>query len=89
MEQQEQETKEQKFIRIAEYRMTKAIKAVESLRALSNKGAYHCTEEQVNAMFSTLENTVADVKSAFRPKKAKSAFSFVDSEGGMSYESQQ
>lgn len=69
--------------------MNNAIKAVESIRALSNKGAYSFTEEQVNAMFSTLDHTVADVKSAFQPKKAKSAFSFVDSEGGMSYESQQ
>lgn len=84
-----QETKEQKFIRLAEYRMNKAIKAVESISNLSNRNSYEYSEEQVNAMFSVLENTIAEVKSAFQPKKVKSAFSFGDMKGGMSCEGQQ
>ena len=84
-----QETKEQKFIRLAEYRMNKAIKAVESISNLANRSTYEYSEEQVNAMFSVLENTIAEVKSAFQPKKVKSAFSFGDMEGGMSCEGQQ
>lgn len=77
-----QETKEEKFVRIAEYRMNKAIKDIESIRNLSNRSSYSYTEEQVNTMFQTLEDTVTDVKSAFAPKKVgKSAFSFSNSEG--------
>lgn len=84
-----QETKEQKFIRLAEYRMNKAIKAVESISNLANKSSYEYSEEQVGAMFSVLENTIADVKSAFLPKKERGAFSFSGMEGGMSCEGQQ
>lgn len=84
-----QETKEQKYIRLAEYRMNKAIKAVESISNLANRSSYEYSEEQVNAMFTVLENTVADVKSTFQPKKEKGAFSFAGMEGGMSCEGQQ
>lgn len=87
---EQQETKEERFIRLAEYRMNKAIKAVDSIKNLANKGSYEYKDEQVNEMFSVLENTVADVKSAFLPKKvSKSAFSFSANEGVMSYESEQ
>lgn len=82
-----QETKEQKFIRLAEYRMNKAIKAVESISNLANKSSYEYSEEQVRA--TVLENTIADVKSAFLPKKERGAFSFSGMEGGMSCEGQQ
>lgn len=40
-----QETKEQKFIRLAEYRMNKAIKAVESVSNLANRSSYEYSEE--------------------------------------------
>ena len=79
----------ERLLRLAEYRMNKAIKAVESISNLANKSSYEYSEEQVNAMFSVLENTVADVKSAFLPKKEKGAFSFSGMEGGMSCEGQQ
>ena len=69
--------------------MNKAIKAVESISNLANKSSYEYSEEQVNAMFSALENTIADVKSAFLPKKERGAFSFLGMEGGMSCEGQQ
>lgn len=84
-----QETKEQKFIRLAEYRMNKAIKVVESISNLANRSSYEYSEEQVNAMFSALENTIADVKSTFLPKKERGAFSFSVMKGGMSCEGQQ
>ena len=69
--------------------MNKAIKAVESISNLANKSSYEYSEEQVRAMFSVLENTVADVKSTFQPKKEKGVFSFVGMKGGMSCEGQQ
>lgn len=73
------ESKEDKFIRLAEYRMNKVMKAIESIRNLSNRSSYEYTEEQINVMFETLEKTIADVKSTFKPKNTvKGAFSFCD-----------
>lgn len=51
--------------------MNKAIKVVESISNLANKKSYEYSEEQVGAMFSVLENTIADVKSTFLPKKER------------------
>lgn len=54
------ETKAEKFIRLGEYRMNKAIDAIGRLEHLANRSAYEYTAEQVEAMFGALENKVAD-----------------------------
>lgn len=51
----QEETKAEKFIRLGEYRMNKAMDAIGRLEHLANKSAYEYTPEQVEAMFSTLE----------------------------------
>ena len=68
----QEETKAEKFIRLGEYRMNKA------LEHLANKSAYEYTPEQVEAMFSTLELRVADVKAKFTVTKTRenATFSF-------------
>ena len=73
-----EETKAEKFIRLGEYRINKAIDAIGRIENLSNRSAYHYTEEQVEAMFSVLESKVAEVKTKFTATKAKenTAFSF-------------
>lgn len=73
-----QETKAEKFIRLGEYRMNKAIEAIGRLENLSNRSAYEYTPEQVEAMFSVLESKVAEVKAKFTAVKAKenTVFSF-------------
>ena len=43
------ETKAEKFIRLGEYRMNKAIDAIGRLEHLANKSAYEYTAEQVKA----------------------------------------
>ncbi|MCM1410870.1 MAG: hypothetical protein NC305_10035 [Lachnospiraceae bacterium] len=73
-----EETKAEKFIRLGEYRMNKAMDAIGRIENLANRSAYDYTPEQVEAMFSTLESKVAEVKAKFAAKKAKesTAFSF-------------
>ncbi len=73
-----EETKAEKFIRLGEYRMNKAIDAIGRIENLANRSAYDYTSEQVEAMFSVLESEVAEVKAKFTATKAKenTAFSF-------------
>ena len=47
----ENETKAEKFIRIGEYRMNKAVDAIGRLENLANRSFYEYTQEQVDAMF--------------------------------------
>ena len=66
-----EETKAEKFIRLGEYRMNKAIDAIGRIENLANRSAYDYTPEQVEAMFSVLESKVAEVKAKFTATKAK------------------
>ena len=73
-----EETKSEKFIRLGEYRMNKAIDAIGRIENLANRSAYDYTPEQVEAMFSVLESKVAEVKAKFTATKVKenATFSF-------------
>lgn len=71
------ETKNEKFMRLAEYRVNKLMTAISSLDKLHNKSSYDYTEEQVNMMFNSIEEQLAQVKANFSATKAKEAkFSF-------------
>ena len=72
------ETKAEKFIRLGEYRMNKAIDTIGRIENLANRSAYDYTPEQVEAMFSVLESKVEVVKAKFTATKAKenTTFSF-------------
>ena len=70
------ETQAEKFIRIGEYRMNKAVNAIGRLENLANRGSYEYTQEQVDAMFQALEGRVAEVKARFTPKKAVESKTF-------------
>ena len=72
----ENETKVEKFIRIGEYRMNKAVDAIGRLENLANRGFYEYTQEQVDAMFQALEGRVAEIKARFTPKKAAESKTF-------------
>ncbi len=73
-----EETKAEKFIRLGEYRINKAIDAIGRIENLANRSAYDYTPKQVEAMFSVLESKVAEVKEKFTATEAKenTAFSF-------------
>ena len=71
------ETKEEKFIRLAEVRVGKALNAIQRLGNLSNKSAYHYTDGQIEQMFGTLETELVRVKAKFSAKKdTKKPFKF-------------
>ena len=72
----ENETKAEKFIRIGEYRMNKAVDAIGRLENLANRSFYEYTQEQVDAMFQALEVMGVEVKVRFMPKKAAESNTF-------------
>lgn len=73
----EGETKAEKFIRLAQYRINKAMDAIGRLEALSNKSSYDYTPEQIEAMFNALQSRLEAVKEPFMAKKVEaSSFSF-------------
>ena len=64
----EAESKSDKFKRLATKRVTKALKTIELIGKLSSS-AYHYTEEEVEKIFSTLQQTVDNTKASFSSKK--------------------
>jgi len=68
--------KAEKFIRIDEYRMNKAVDAIGRLENLANRGSYEYTQEQVDAMFQALEGRVTEIKARFTPKKTAESKTF-------------
>ena len=73
----ENESKSERFIRLAEGRVTKARMAISRLSYLSNTGNYEYTPQQVEQMFSVLEQELAEVKSGFmKTAKEEKKFSF-------------
>ena len=73
----ENESKSERFIRLAEGRVTKARMAISRLSYLSNTGNYEYTPQQVEQMFSVLEQELAEVKSDFmKTAKEEKKFSF-------------
>lgn len=73
-----EETKAEKFVRLGEYRINKAMDAIGRIENLANRSTYDYTPEQVETMFSVLESKVAEVKTKFTAVKVKesTAFSF-------------
>lgn len=71
------ETKNEKFIRLAEGRMTKLLSFIRKLDNLSNRNNYEYSDEQVEQMFSAIESELAEVKSNFmKTNKENKAFKF-------------
>jgi hypothetical protein len=59
------ETKAEKFQRLANLRANQILEDLRKLGNLSNKNHYDYSEEEVQRMFSTIEEAVADAKSRF------------------------
>lgn len=68
--------KRENFLRLAEARMEKALKSISLLGNLANKSSYEYTDEEVEMMFSALEDMIAEVRSEFVSKKKEIKFSF-------------
>ncbi len=70
------ETKADKFVRLAKARMGKALKAISQLEALGGSG-YESTEEQRAKMVKALRDAVGSVETSLAGKtKADTGFDF-------------
>lgn len=63
--------KKANFIRIAESRTNKIIESIALLGNLSNTSYYEYTSEQVNAIFTAIQDELDTQKSRFFKKEAK------------------
>ena len=68
-----QETKRDKFVRLAEARTNKIIDMIQLRGNCSNLGAYDYTQQDVDKIFTAIENEL---------REAKKKFSKVDSKKG-------
>ena len=69
------ETKEERCIRIAEPRVSRACKAVSLLGNLAGSG-YEYTEEQVDAMFGAVQEALDTARAQFKKKNNVVRFKF-------------
>ncbi len=65
------ETRHEKFKRLAEARTNKVLDMVDLIGNLSNKSSYDYSDEDVIAIFSAIEKAVAESKKKFRLSKPK------------------
>lgn len=66
MAKEKQETKRDKFVRMAEARTIKIISMIRLLGNCSNRGAYEYTDKDVGKIFGAIESAVADAKKRFK-----------------------
>ncbi len=78
MEEKEQnignESKNDKFCRIAEYRTNKIIDMLRLLGNCSNRSTYDYTEDQVEQIFKAITQATDNAKSRFAAKKEDPVF---------------
>lgn len=61
-----QSAKREKFLRLAEKRMTNALHDIKLVGNLANRSAYEYSEKDVRKMVKALEDAVAELKQRFR-----------------------
>lgn len=59
------ETKEEKFVRLAEKRTRRVLEGLRLIGNLSNRGNYSWTQDQVDKIFSTLEDELQATRERF------------------------
>ena len=72
------ESKGDKFRRLAVFRMNKVLGIIDQIGKLGNRSSYDYSEEQVDKMFTALRNALDAAEAKFKAKKdeGKSGFSF-------------
>lgn len=60
--------KRNNFIRLAEARVTKALKAIKVVGNLSNKANYEYTDQDIQKIINVLQAEIATLKSRFKNK---------------------
>ncbi|MBU0471614.1 MAG: hypothetical protein KKF65_03250 [Nanoarchaeota archaeon] len=66
-----QETKEQRFVRIASRRVQEIVKKLQLLQNCANRGNYQYTDDQVRKIFSAIDEELRKVKSEFSRQNSK------------------
>ena len=63
-----EETKRDKFIRLAENRVNSTIKEINLIGNLANKSNYEYSKEDIDKIIKTLKKSVSDLESKFTSK---------------------
>ena len=72
----EQETKREKFVRLAEARTNKIIDMLQLLSNCSNSSAYDYTQQDVDKIFAAIESEVREAKKKFNKIESKKSSRF-------------
>ena len=72
----EQETKRERFVRLAEARTNKIIDMLQLLGNCSNTSAYEYTQQDVDKIFSAIEAEVREAKKKFSKSEAHKSTRF-------------
>ena len=71
-----QETKRDKFVRLAEARTNKIIDMLQLLGNCSNTSAYDYTQQDVDKIFGAIENELREAKKKFNKVESKKSSRF-------------
>lgn len=71
-----QETKREKFIRLAEARTNKIIDMLQLLGNCSNLSTYDYTQQDIDKIFSAIESEVRETKKKFNKTESKKSSRF-------------
>ena len=71
-----QETKRDKFVRLAEARTNKIIDMIQLLGNCSNVNAYDYTQQDVDKIFGAIETELREAKKKFNKVEAKKSSRF-------------
>ena len=71
-----EETKREKFVRLAEARTNKIIDMLQLLGNCSNSSAYDYTQQDVDKIFSAIESEVREAKKKFNRVESKKGSRF-------------
>lgn len=71
-----QETKRDKFVRLAEARTNKIIDMLQLLENCSNTSAYDYTQQDVEKIFGAIENELKEAKKKFSKVESKKGSRF-------------
>ena len=69
MEKNNEETREQRFKRVATRRTNEILKRIQVLGNCSNKSSYSYTDEDIKKIFSAIEGELRSTKAMFGNKK--------------------
>ena len=72
----EQETKREKFVRLAEARTNKIIDMLQLLANCSNGNKYDYTQQDVDKIFNAIESEVREAKKKFNKMESKKSTRF-------------